>query len=197
MLTLLPNEQVRCFPCPALSPRSTSRPHPYLYTCFYPCGASVRAQGAPHEGSYTQQLESRVRTLEKEIKAIREAFGEEIKSLREALGRTAEARPQAADTVVAGGHQKQPPPIHTVGSNASGASLQVEGDAISAVKEASRLLVGLVFAESRKQGSLSLFEWSVRVFNDPKIPRAREGRGRAQNAGSQGELRRSEDNLRS
>jgi hypothetical protein len=55
-----------------------------------------------------------------------------------------------------------------VGSNASGASLQVEGDAISAVKEASRLLVDLVFAESRKQGSQSLFEWSVRVFNDPK-----------------------------
>jgi hypothetical protein len=64
---------------------------------------SVRAQEAPHEGSYTHQLESRVRTLETEIKAMRETLDEEIKSLREALARTTEARPQAADTVVAGG----------------------------------------------------------------------------------------------
>jgi hypothetical protein len=122
--------------------------------------AFVRIQQEPNEDSYTQQLEARVQTLEKEIKAMREAFCGEIKSLREALRPTTEkCPPDSSRYATANCNVDQ--------SNSPCANPPVQDQAVTSMQEAFELVRGVWHAFLKESNARHDLEKSIGVVDDP------------------------------
>jgi hypothetical protein len=162
MLTLLPSEQVRtdnelppgCLPCNVVA---TSNPHVVLLAVVRAC---VRAGQEPNEDSYTQQLEARVQTLEKDIKAMREAFGGEIKSLREALRPTTEKCPPDSSRYATTN-------CNVDQSNSLCANPPVQDQAVTSMQEAFELVRDVWRAFLKESNARHDLDKSIGVVDDP------------------------------